>query len=118
MVSTLSATDVSVGYDNASPVMTREDGRTVVWLAGEHDLATVSQVANALATAISTDDADLVVDLSAVTFMSAATVEELVRGRAFLREHSRTLTVRAPSRFAKRVLDLCDLSSLVESHPA
>ena len=75
-------------------VVSREDQRTIVWLEGEHDVATQVELAGVLAKAIASDDADLVVDLRAVTFLSAGTLNELVRGREFLRDHSRVLTLR------------------------
>lgn len=85
-----------------------------MWLEGEHDIATQSELAATLAKAMSGDDCDLVVDLGAVTFLSAATVNELVRGRVFLKDHARSLTLRAPSSRAQRVLDLCELTGFVE----
>jgi len=92
--------------------------RTVVWLRGEHDLATVAELAETLARAIAIDDADLVVDLSDVEFMDASTVRLIVGTRDFLRTRTRTLGVRAPSDCARLVLDRCGLSNLVEPHPA
>lgn len=100
----------------ASPagVTTRDDGRTVIWLDGEHDIATVPALADELARAISADAAHLVIDLSGVKFMGAATIGELIRCRNRLCLESRTLTVRSPSRFARRLLDLCGLTDVVE----
>jgi anti-anti-sigma factor len=94
--------------------VSRDDGRTVIWLDGEHDICTAPTLSDALAKAISADDADLVVDLSEVTFIGAATIGELVRGRNRLRDQSRTLTLRSPPRFARRLLDLCGLADIVE----
>jgi anti-anti-sigma factor len=53
--------------------------RTVVWLRGEHDVSTVSALSQTMARAIALDDGDLVVDLSGVQFMDAATVGVIVR---------------------------------------
>ena len=91
--------------------------RTVVWLRGEHDLATVAELAATLARAIAIDDADLVIDLSDVQFMDASTVRLIVRTRDFLRTRARNLGVRAPSDGARLVLDRCGLSHLVDPHP-
>jgi anti-anti-sigma factor len=88
------------------------DGHTVVWLEGEHDIASLFAVAEALALAIALDDRDLVVDLSNVEFMGAETVDILVRARDFLQAQSRSLTLRAPAGCAKRVLDLCELTDV------
>lgn len=92
----------------------RDHDRTVVWLDGEHDLATLPELADTLATAISADPADLVIDLSGVKFIGAAPIGELIRCRNSLRLQSRTLTLRSPSRFATRLLNLCGLADIVE----
>jgi anti-anti-sigma factor len=76
-------------------------------LRGEHDVSTVTALSETLARAIAADHADLVVDLSGVQFMDAATVGVIVRAREFLGARSRCLTLRSPSRCASRVLHLC-----------
>jgi len=80
---------------------------TVVWLRGEHDIATMAELSDTLTRAMAQDDGDVVVDLSGVDFMGAATVGVILRTRACLRLRSRSLTLRAPSMRAQRVLDLC-----------
>ena len=75
----------------------RDCDRTVVWLRGEHDVSTVAALSQTMARAIALDDGDLVVDLSGVDFMDAATVGVIVRARDFLELQSRSLTLRAPS---------------------
>lgn len=86
----------------------------VVWLRGEHDLSTAPALSEAMAWIIAVDDADVVVDLSEVQFMGAATVGVLIRARELLRLRSRSLMVRSPSRFAQRVLELCGDTGLVD----
>ena len=103
MVASLQFSDVTVRDQN------------VVWLVGEHDFATVSDLADTLASASSAHGGDLIVDLSGVTFISAATVGLLVTHWSSLRRQSRTLTLRSPSKFTRRVLDLCGLTRLIES---
>jgi anti-anti-sigma factor len=90
------------------------EGRTFVFLSGDHDFSTAQALGQVMAEAIATNDADLVVDLSQVEFMSATTVGVLVRARAFLQQHSRTLTVRASSTRARHLLELCDLLHIAE----
>lgn len=85
----------------------RDAARTVVRLRGEHDVSTVAALSETMARAIALDDADLVVDLSEVEFMSAATVGVIVRARELLGLRSRSLALRSPSRCARRILDLC-----------
>ena len=114
MVSTVLPRDVAAGDWGSAPLVTRDGERAVVWLDGEHDIATVDVLADTLANVVFADDADLIVDLSNVTFMSAATIEALIDGRNLLLRRSRTLTLRSPSRCARRLLDLFGLAGLVE----
>jgi anti-anti-sigma factor len=102
------------GVCQFAPVVSRDGERAVIWLRGEHDIATVAVLADTLANVTAADDADLIVDLSCVTFMSTATIEELIRARNLLLGLSRNLTLRSPSKFARRLLDLCGLAAFVE----
>jgi anti-sigma B factor antagonist len=86
-----------------------------VWLEGDQDIATVFTLADTLAAVISVDDADVVVDLSGVTFMDASTISVLVRARRAVSQ-SRRLTLRSPSKCAQRLLDLCGLADLLDLH--
>ena len=92
--------------------------RSIVWLRGEHDLSTAAALTDTLTRAIELAHTDLVVDLSEVEFMGAATVTVVLQAAELLRQQARSLTVRNPSRCALRVLELCDLTPLVESAPA
>jgi anti-anti-sigma factor len=80
---------------------------SIITLVGEHDLSTIDADNVALTAAIASCDGDLVIDVSGVTFMSAGTVNLIIRARRALERQSRSLTLRSPSRSAKRVLDLC-----------
>ena len=99
MVSTVSSWDV----------VARDSEHAVVWLDGEEDIATVSILADRLARVVCADDADVIVDLSGVTFLSTATIDELIRVRNILWLQNRNLTLRSPSRCARRLLDVCGL---------
>ena len=90
---------------------------TVAALRGEHDLSTVPALCETLAGAIAVGGADLILDLSAVEFLDASTVGVIVAAADFLRARSRSLVLRSPSVCAQRVLDLCELSGLVERNP-
>lgn len=105
--------NVASGWGSA-PLVSRDGERAVVWLDGEHDIATEAILADTLAKVTSACDANLVVDLSGVTFMSTATIDQLLRARSLLLGLSRNLTLRSPSKSARRLLDLCDLTGLVE----
>lgn len=89
--------------------------RTTIRVRGEHDLSTVGELAAAIVGAIELDDEDLVVDLSDVGFMSAATIGVLVRAKGLLRERQRRLVLRNPSSSALRVLKACGGIDLVEA---
>ena len=105
--------NVASGWGSV-PLVSRDGERAVVWLDGEHDIATEATLADTLAKVTSACDANLVVDLSGVTFMSTATIDQLLRARNLLLGLSRNLTLRSPSKSARRLLDLCDLTGLVE----
>jgi anti-anti-sigma factor len=117
MISSVSSSHTTVRQRDCAPLLTRDGDRTVVWLEGDHDIATVFALADALEKATAAGDADVVVDLSGVTFIGAASVGVLLRGLDNLRRRSRNLTLRAPSRCARRVIDVFGLGGLVETGP-
>lgn len=90
---------------------------TVVWLRGEHDIATRVRISVTIAQAARRDDGDIVVDLSGVTFMDASTIGVIVVSRDHLRARARSLSVRLPSPRALRLLDLCGLAALIDQPP-
>jgi anti-sigma B factor antagonist len=101
-----------------TPFVRRTESRTVVWLSGEHDLSTVDALSQTLARAFALDDADVVLDLSGVRFMGAATIEVIVRAKDVLDVRSRGLTLRCPSESVQPVVDLCGLADLVDASSA
>jgi anti-sigma B factor antagonist len=108
------SSSATVSRPGLAAISGRDRDRTVVWLGGEHDLLTVASLSATMARAIALDEADLVLDLSDVDFMGAATVGVIVRGRTLLRLRSRSLALRSPSRSARRVIELCGLAALLE----
>lgn len=117
MISSVSTSHSTVRPRDGAPLLTRDGDRTVIWLEGDHDIATVFALADALDKATSADDANLIVDLSGVTFIGAAAVGVLLRSLDNLRRQSRVLALRAPSRCAARVIDVFGLNGLVEAGP-
>lgn len=114
MVACVVPSDLTALPNNSAPLLTRDGDRTVIWLDGELDIATVALLAETLATASSLDDADQIVDLSRVTFLDAMTIGVLIGHRNGLLRQSRSLMLRCPSNVAWRVLDLCGLTALLE----
>jgi anti-anti-sigma factor len=117
-IAVLDSSSVSFSRGDVASFDGRDASRTLVRLRGEHDASTEAALSEILALAIALDAADVVVDLSEVEFMGAATVGVMARTRELLRSRSRTLELRAPSACAQRVLhacglDLLDLSSSV-----
>lgn len=106
--------DLILSEVGAPPEVWREGARTVVALRGEQDMSTAARVAGGLAEVCAIGQADVVVDLSQVLFMDGAIIGVLVAARNVLRLQSRELTIREPSRFARRLLELCGLVELVE----
>lgn len=90
----------------------REGPQTIAWLWGEHDLATADQLTQFLAD-VAGVSAELVVDLSEVSFMDASTITVIVGARSRMAEHSRGLTVRSPSSVMERVFRACGLDDLL-----
>lgn len=68
------SSSVTVSSRRPASFAGRDADRTVVWLRGEHDTSTVAALSETMARAMALDDSDLVLDLSEVQFMSAATV--------------------------------------------
>ena len=108
---------ITVSHCGPTVFLSYDQERTIVWLAGEHDIASAWRVRNTLGRAIARDDADLVVDLSETDFMDASTIGTLVRARNLLLAQNRTLTIRAPSRSARRVLDIVGSGELIDPMP-
>jgi anti-anti-sigma factor len=87
-------------------------GPTIVWLRGEHDIATDGALLGVLSRAIAANDAAIVLDLSEVVLMSASTLGVVVAARNLLRRRSRSLTVRSPSASVRRIIGICGLDDL------
>ena len=91
-----------------------EDGTCVVWLVGEHDVASSIALSSMLSGALDAAGSGLVVDLSGVRFMSAATIGAVLGARSGARRCGLTFMVRSPSPQALRVLGICGLLELID----
>lgn len=89
--------------------------RVVVSLWGEHDMASVPIITEALVAAADNSDADVLVDLTAVTFLDCSTVGVIVGGRRMLEQRSRHLTVCVSrGAVAHRLFELCGLDDMID----
>ncbi len=95
------------------PHLGGEPGRLVLWLHGDQDLATVDTLREVLDAVVAAGDGDLVIDLSGVTFLDASVLGALVGSRRVLHEQDCSLSLRAPPRAVRLLLDLCALEELV-----
>jgi anti-anti-sigma factor len=84
----------------------------VVWLRGEHDIATDIALRRTLKRAIAFNESALVLDLAQVELLSASTLGVIVTARNFLRQRSRSLTVRHASSHVRRIIGICGLNDL------
>jgi anti-anti-sigma factor len=98
----------------APPVIGASGGPPAARMVGEFDPSTLRALSAMFSSAIADGDADLVVDLSEVSFMDASTISVIIRTNAFLGVHGRLLRLRDPSVCARRLLALCDLDELIE----
>jgi anti-anti-sigma factor len=94
-----------------------EDVRIVVWLSGEQDISTAADLTERLDAAAALGNGNLIVDVSQVEFIDAATVRVIVHCVARLRLQSRWLRLRHPQPFVQRVLGICGLADLVDPGP-
>lgn len=90
---------------------------SVVWLQGEHDIATKDVLVATLAQAIALNERAVVIDLSGIDFISAATVGAIVDAERLLAGRGRSLLVRAPPPFVRRIFAVLGLSDLFGPEP-
>lgn len=86
---------------------------SVVFLRGEADIATLPLVVEALAGVIADDVGDVIVDLEQATFIDTGALRAVLRARQVLLGGGRQLTLRSPSKIARRLLEVFGLSYLV-----
>jgi anti-anti-sigma factor len=82
-----------------------------------HDISTKSVLAATLAEAISLDEPAVVIDLSGVHFISAATIGVIVAAKELQARRGRALVLRAPPSFVQRAFDACSPSDVIDLDP-
>jgi anti-anti-sigma regulatory factor len=70
---------------------------SVVWLRREHDSSTREALVATLARAIALNESALIIDLTEVRMMSAATIGVIARAEEFVRHRGRSFVLRASS---------------------
>jgi len=96
------------------PVVTREPGRTIVTLRGAVERSTRPVLPDYLVVGLLLEDAEIVIDLGSIEFIDLAGIRALGREREFLLANRRTMSVRAPSRLARRLITMCGLDDILE----
>jgi anti-sigma B factor antagonist len=93
-------------------VVSDPSSATVV-LDGEIDIATAPAIRRLLLAAISGGSVHLAVDMSGVTFLDAAGIGVLVAAANRAREAGGGLSLLAPSRQVRRLLDILPLDAIL-----
>jgi stage II sporulation protein AA (anti-sigma F factor antagonist) len=88
------------------------DDQVVVVVAGEVDLLTLDAVSSAL-TEAQASRRDLVVDLSATTFMDSSGLHAVLDAFRAQRDAGRSFSLRAPSGAVVRVLEMAGLEHVL-----
>ena len=92
-------------------VSTRYEGRTtVIGVAGELDILTVTKLSNRLEDAIRRRHGDLVIDLSHAEFIDSMGLHALLNMQRRLFRQARALTVICPPGAARNAIELARLS--------
>ena len=94
---------------------TERDGKVVVALRGELDMADAASVAAALA-AVAARQPEIIVDLSFLEFIDSSGVAALARGRKLARHAGGDLLLAAPQQQVLRVLVLTRLIEVFSVH--
>lgn len=92
-----------------------EQGRIVIALAGEIDLENAGEVRKALLNALK-QKKDLLIDLSAVSYIDSSGIASLVEGLQVARKQKNDLWLVAVSARALRVLELARLDKVFTIH--
>ena len=92
---------------------TRDDVE-IVSVAGEMDMGTADQAEAELKRCVEATDADVIADLSAVSFIDSTGVRTLLRTFRRLRERQRRLVLVTVDQLVLRVIILSGISGMIE----
>jgi len=99
--------------DTFTANITSEGDVTVLKLVGEFDLGGLSTFNEALA-AVDPSAAQVVIDLSELTFVDSTGLGCFARSHNELEARGAKLVLRAPSKAGRRIIDVLDLGQSVE----
>ena len=99
----------------AVPVVRVEGERTVIGLRGEWDGSTSALLADVLSRVIAGRPGDVVIDLAETAFIDSVAVDALAVGQQWLARRGRTLIFRSPSRLGAMMLEVFQLTDLIEA---
>lgn len=102
-----------------APLLTSEvrlhNGKVVVALRGEADVSTRHELCDILSRAIARGPGDVLIDLTDVSFVDAATGRILASAQQLLKKDHRGLGFRTPPYSAQRVLHLFGMTDLIQA---
>lgn len=99
------------GTCSAAPTDDRDRPAHQVALHGEVDLSSIDELSGLVARFVASDATDVDVDLAAVTFFDATGLSFLVRLRQACRDRGGVVTLLAPGRMVRRILNLVGLDT-------
>ncbi|MCI0685913.1 MAG: STAS domain-containing protein [Sporichthyaceae bacterium] len=82
------------------------DGRSVVLVSGQVDLATAPHLTRSLSEAIGAGATEITVDLTGVDFLDSTGIRALVQGARAAKQANATLYIRGARGWVARVLEL------------
>jgi anti-sigma B factor antagonist len=97
-----------------SAVVTHLDGRTVVELSGELDMATAPDLAERLGPLVEDGSGPVTLDVSRLEFCDSSGLAVFVEYHRRAQARGTTVALRSPSRALQRVLSLTQLDEMVE----
>jgi anti-sigma B factor antagonist len=96
-----------------SAAITQKDGRAVLALSGELDMATAPELAQALLPLLDGGSGEVTVDISALSFIDSSGLAVLVSSQRSLQEQGRHLTLRGARPHAMKVFEIAGLLELL-----
>jgi anti-anti-sigma factor len=94
----------------SAAAVAHEGNSAVIALTGALDAATCALFTDTLSAVLFPEDCEVVIDLTDVDSIDATGIMALVDARDVRRPHGGSPTLRSPSWFARRVVELCDLA--------